>query len=143
MPRSQLLGILPFKGRIEIITELCYVLSVIINQSFLFEKGYLMNNEVNTNDIDEMDEPYIIELTGDDGETLQFELADSFEYEGKVYAVLLSLDETDEQSVFLEVTPDPEDDECEIYNSVTDEALLDTLFQIFKERNADNFNFVD
>ena len=84
----------------------------------------------------------IITLTGEDGEDVDFEFIDLIEYESREFVVLLPVeDEEDEgQVVILEVEPvEGTDDEC--YVSVDDEDLLNKIFEIFKEKFADEFNF--
>ena len=52
----------------------------------------------------------IIILTDDDGNELEFEYVDSFDYEGQEYVVLLPVDENDPEIAILKVedTEDPE-----------------------------------
>ena len=84
----------------------------------------------------------VITLTDEDGNDVEFEFADLIEYEGKEYVVLLPLEEDDNEVVILEVEPDADDPEMENYLGIEDEALLEAIFALFKERNQDEFNFV-
>lgn len=96
-------------------------------------------------DFDEDDEEYIdniITLTGEDGREVDFEFLDLIEYEGNEYVVLLSVDEEEDEVTILRVISDDDSDE-ENYESVQDEDTLRAVFEIFKEQNSDNFNFVD
>ncbi len=83
----------------------------------------------------------IITLVGEDGEEVSFEYLDCIEYEGKEYLALLPADEDSAEIVLLEV--EPVDEENENYLSVEDEAVLNAVYGIFKERFKDVFNFED
>ena len=87
------------------------------------------------------EESSILVLTDDKGNDVEFEYLDSVELEGKEYLVLLPMDEVETQVVILEV--EPVDEENENYLAVTDEALLNTLYGIFKERYKDVLTFED
>lgn len=88
-----------------------------------------------------MDADNIIILNDDEGNEVEFEFLDLIPYRGKEYVVLLpAFDEADEV-VILQF--EEYDDETESYLSVDDEFILQTVFEIFKERAKDTFNFVD
>ena len=93
-------------------------------------------------DIIETNEEFdnIITLTGENGEEVSFEFVDLIEYESREFVVLLPLEDDDGQVVILEVDPIEDSDE-EAYISVDDEDLLMKLFEIFKERFSDVFDF--
>lgn len=96
-------------------------------------------------DFEEDDEEYIdniITLTGEDGREVDFEFLDLIEYEENEYVVLLSVDEEEDEVTILRVISDDDSDE-ENYEGVQDEDTLRAVFEIFKEQNSDNFNFVD
>ena len=96
-------------------------------------------------DFDEDDEEYIdniITLTAEDGREVDFEFLDLIEYEENEYVVLLSVDEEEDEVTILRVSSDDDSDE-ENYEGVQDEDTLRAVFEIFKEQNSDNFNFVD
>lgn len=104
-----------------------------------------MNDEKDFQDT-EMDEEdmNIITLTDDEGNEVDFEFIDLVEYEGKEYVVLLPVEgdeEEQEQVVIYEVVPC--DDDTEMYKGIDSEAVLNAVFEIFKERNKDLFNFED
>ena len=69
------------------------------------------------------------------------------ELEGEEYVVLLPMSEEGEEDdgevVILKVEDTDEDSEEESYVSVDDEATLNQVFEIFKEKFKDEFNFVD
>ena len=85
------------------------------------------------------EESSIITLTDEKGEDMDFEYLDCIEYEGKEYLVLMPADEMATEIVILEV--EPVDEENENYLSVNDEATLDAVYGIFKERYKDVLTF--
>ena len=85
------------------------------------------------------EEVNILTLTDENGEETEFEYMDAVEYMGKEYLVLMPVEST--EIVVLEVQP--VDEENENYISVQDEAILDTVYEIFKERYKDVLNFAD
>ena len=87
------------------------------------------------------EEESILTLTDEHGDEIQFEYLDCIEYEGKEYLILMPLDEESNEIVILEIQP--VDEENENYVAVEDEAILDTVYGIFKERYKDVLNFAD
>ena len=83
------------------------------------------------------DEVSILTLTDENGEETEFEYLDAVEYLGKEYLVLMPAEST--EIVILEVQP--VDEELENYISVQDEAVLDAVYEIFKERYGDVLTF--
>ena len=88
-----------------------------------------------------MDEQEILVLSDEMGGEAEFEILDLVEYEGKEYAVLLPTDENDTGIVILEMTVI--DEENADYADVEDEAVLNAVFEIFKEAHKDEFDFAD
>ncbi len=105
-----------------------------------------MDNE--TNNVPEMDEELdnIITLNDEDGKEVQFEFLDMVELDSEEYVVLLPVveegEEDDGEVVILKVE-DSESEEEESYVSVDDEEVLAKVFEIFKEKFKDEFNFID
>lgn len=97
--------------------------------------------EERTNLPEEEEEVSILTLTDENGEETDFEYLDCIEYQGKEYLVLMPTDEPDTQIVILEV--EPVDEENENYLSVQDEAILDAVYGIFKDRYKDVLTFED
>ena len=83
------------------------------------------------------DEVSILTLTDENGVETDFEYLDAVEYLGKEYLVLMPPEST--EIVILEVQP--VDEELENYMAVEDEATLDAVFEIFKERYGDVLTF--
>ena len=95
----------------------------------------------NENIIPEEEEVSILTLTDEKGNDVDFEYLDCIEYQGKGYLVLMPAEEMATEIVILEV--EPVDEENENYLAVTDEAVLDAVYAIFKERYADILTFED
>ena len=88
------------------------------------------------------EEVSILTLTDENGADVDFEYLDCIEYEGKEYLVLMPVEEEENNEiVILEV--EPVDEETENYLAVSDEAVLDAVYAIFKERYADVLTFED
>ena len=83
----------------------------------------------------------ILTLTDENGNETEFEYLDSVDYQGKEYIVLIPNDEDACEVVILEVQP--VDEELENYIAVEDEAILETVYAIFKDRFKDIMNFGD
>lgn len=65
------------------------------------------------------------------------------EYQDDQYIVLFPLEEDDMEIVILRVEEIEGNDEEEAYVTVEDEAVLDAVYAIFKERFKDEFEFED
>lgn len=83
----------------------------------------------------------IVVLNDNDGNELEFEYLDLIEYNEETYVVLLPVDEEADEVVILRCEESEDDSDEENYRSVDDEALLNELFEIFKEKNTDKFDF--
>ena len=87
------------------------------------------------------EEVSILTLTDENGEDIAFEYLDCIEYEGTEYLVLMPVDDDSNEIVILAI--EPVDEENENYLAVEDEAVLDAVYAIFKERYKDVLNFAD
>ena len=87
------------------------------------------------------EEESILTLTDENGVDMEFEYLDSIQYQGKEYLILMPLGEESAEIVILEIQP--VDEENENYVAVEDEAILDAVYAIFKERYKDVLNFAD
>ena len=94
----------------------------------------------------EMDEELdnLIVLNDEEGEEVKFEFLDLIEYENEEYVILLPAEEDDDagEVVILKIE-DTDSEEEESYVSVDDEETLNAVFQIFKDKFKDEFNFED
>ncbi len=105
----------------------------------------MKENEENNIPDEEFDN--IIVLNDENGEEVSFEYLDLIEYEGEEYVVLLPVEEEDEDEagevVILKIEDKEGDTDEESYVSVDDEEVLQKVFDIFKEKFKDDFNFID
>ena len=83
----------------------------------------------------------IITFVDESGEEVTFEYMDCIEYQGKEYLALLPVEEDSNEVVILEI--EPVDEENENYLSVEDEAILQAVYEIFKENYKDILTFED
>ena len=91
--------------------------------------------------LNEEEESSIIMLTDENGNDVEFEYLDCIEYEDKEYLVLIPNEEDAEEIVILQI--EPVDEETENYISVENEATLNAVFEIFKERFKDILTFAE
>ena len=87
------------------------------------------------------EEASLITLTDDNGVETTFEYLDCIEYQGKEYLVMIPAEEDANEIVILEI--EPVDEETENYLAVEDEAVLDAVYNLFKDRYQDVLNFAD
>ena len=89
----------------------------------------------------------IVVLNDEEGNEVKFEFLDLVELDDEEYVILLPVvdDGVEEEGevVILKVEDTDEDSEEESYVSVEDEEILNKVFEIFKERFKDDFDFVD
>ena len=100
-------------------------------------------SEENLELLDEEELDNLVYLSDEDGNEVAFEYLDSVEYEGEEYVVLISTDEDDDEVVILKVEPTPDDEEEENFVTVDSDEVAQAVFDIFKEKNKDYFNFAD
>ena len=87
------------------------------------------------------EEDSILTLTDENGVDAQFEYMDCIEYQGTEYLILMPLEGEEAEIVILAI--EPVDEENENYLAVEDEAVLEAVYGIFKERYQDVLNFAD
>ncbi len=90
----------------------------------------------------------IIVLNNENGEEVKFEFLDLVDLDDEQYVVLLPMAEDEDEDeegevVILKLEDTDEDSDEESYVSVDDEEVLMKVFNIFKEKFKDDFNFVD
>ena len=92
-----------------------------------------------------MQEEYtnVITLTDSDGSDVDFEVLDIIPYNDHEYAVLLPVDDESDspEAVILELLEAEEDNEEDMLQGVEDEKILNAVFNLFMEKNADEFQF--
>ena len=84
-----------------------------------------------------------ITLTDSDGSDVDFEVLDIVPYNDHEYAVLLPVDDESDspEAVILELLEAEEDNEEDMLQGVEDEEILNAVFNLFMEKNADEFQF--
>ena len=90
----------------------------------------------------------VVILNDENGNEVKFEFLDLVELDEEEYVVLLPVSEEGEEEegevVILKIEDnDNEDSEEESYVSIEDEETLNKVFEIFKEKFKDDFDFVD
>ena len=94
---------------------------------------------------DELDN--IVILNDEEGNEVKFEFLDLVELDNEEYVVLLPVtsegEEDEGEVVILKLEDTDDDSEEESYVGVEDEEILNQVFEIFKDKYKDEFNFVD
>ena len=89
----------------------------------------------------------IIVLNDENGKEVKFEFLDLVELDDEEYVVLLPVaeegEEEDGEVVILKLEDTDEDSDEESYVGVEDEEILNKVFEIFKDKFKDDFDFVD
>ena len=89
----------------------------------------------------------IVILNDEEGNEVKFEFLDLIELDNEEYVILLPVNEEgqDEEGevVILKVEDIDEDSDEESYVSVESEETLNKVFEIFKEKFKNDFDFVD
>lgn len=83
----------------------------------------------------------IITLKDASGTDIEFKMLDQFTHEERTYVVLMPHNESTTQVSIYEVVP-TKDEGVDGLLGITPE-LTNVLFEVFKERNKDKFNFVE
>ncbi len=92
-----------------------------------------------------MQEEYtnVITLTDSDGSDVDFEVLDIVPYKEHEYVIMLPVDDESDspEAVILELLEAEEDNEEDMLQGVEDEEILNAVFNLFMEKNADEFQF--
>lgn len=85
----------------------------------------------------------VITLTDSDGSDVDFEVLDIVPYKEHEYVVMLPVDDESDspEAVILELLEAEEDNEEDMLQGVDDEEILNAVFNLFMEKNADEFQF--
>ncbi len=86
--------------------------------------------------IDTDDDVVIEQFTDEDGNEVALEHLDDIPYKGKVYSVFIGTEEDDDEVYILR----REETEGE-YGAVLDQEIVDAVFDLFKDRWSDTFDF--
>ena len=105
-----------------------------------------MSDEKTPNNVNEELDDNMIILNDEEGKEVRFEFLDLIELDNEQYVVLLPAEdkhgEEPGEVVILQVE-DTEIENEESYVSVDDEETLNKVFEMFKEKFKDEFDFVD
>ena len=85
----------------------------------------------------------IITLNDETGKEVRFEFLDLVEYEGEQYVVLLPVEEDSGMVTILKVEDSDWNSDEESYISVESEDTLTAVFEIFKEKFKEEYDFAD
>ena len=94
---------------------------------------------MNGEEFDELDN--IVVLTDEEGNDVEFEFLDVVQVDGNDYVILLPVEEMDKGEVVIFRIEG--NDEEESYVGLEDEAEAEKVFNAFKEKAKDDFNFAD
>ncbi len=100
----------------------------------------MMNEEnMNGEEFDELDN--IVVLTDEEGNDVEFEFLDVVQVDEKEYVILLPVEEMEKgEVVIFRIEGEGEE---ESYIGLEDEVEAEKVFQAFKEKAKDDFNFAD
>ncbi len=82
----------------------------------------------------------VIVLNDDEGNEVEFEWLDTLEVNDKKYVVVLPVEEETDEVVILRLESEEEED---TFIGLDDEAEINEVFEAFKERNKENYDFED
>lgn len=103
---------------------------------------YTINEKENIKPMDnELDLDDIIYLTDENDNDIAFEFIDVIEYEDENYIALLPADSDSNDGNAVVILKMVEDIDGDYYDSIEDKELEDTLFEIFKKKFKNDFNF--
>lgn len=85
----------------------------------------------------------LILLNDDQGNDIAFEFLDLVKYNGREYVILLPAEAAEEGGEVTILQIEEINSEQESYISVDDEQVLNAVFDIFKEKFQDAFDFID
>ena len=99
-----------------------------------------MTDQNNTPNMDEELESTVL-LTDDDGNEYPYDIADFIDVDDKEYVVLVPQADDDDEVVILRV--EEQDEETDVFVTEEDETILEKVFEIFRERFEDEYEFTD
>ena len=78
----------------------------------------------------------VLTLNDDDGNSVDYTLMDIIDYDGHTYVYFIRSDQVDQEEQELYITEYEETYQDIIFNSITNEVLLNELYDIFMEENG-------
>lgn len=88
---------------------------------------------------DELDN--IIVLNDEFGNEIKFEFLDLIEYNSEEYVVLYPIDEENDDGMVVILKVESLEDDSETYVSVDDDNIIQAVYNIFKDKFKDQFDF--
>ena len=87
----------------------------------------------------------IIILNDEEGQEVRFEFLDLIDLDNEEYVVLLPVEDNPEETgeVVILKAEDTDSESEESYISVDDQEVLNRVFEMFKEKFKDEFNFLE
>lgn len=86
--------------------------------------------------------PYLIELYDEDGNEKTFEHLDTVKYKDEEYVICIPYDEEEEEVTEIVMFKIVEDEDGEeILEQVFEPEVMSPVYDIFRDRNADLFDF--
>lgn len=86
---------------------------------------------------------HLIDLIDEDGNTVTFEHLDTVKYKNAEYVICIPYDDDEEvvtEVVIFKINKDNEEDCLE---QVEDPGIMSSVYELFRERNEDMFEFED
>ena len=91
---------------------------------------------------DEEYDPYIVSMTDEEGNEQSFEMIDTREYEGSLYAAMIPVYDPEEMlqsDAQLVIMRALEDEEQDLFETIEDDAEFTAVSQLFIDRLSDIF----
>ena len=86
--------------------------------------------------------PYLIDLYDEDGNKVVFEHLDTVQYQDGEYVICIPYDEEEEDVTEVVIFKIVEDEDGEkILSQIFDTDIISPVYELFKDRNADMFEF--
>ena len=97
--------------------------------------------DIFSDDEENEEENNVVILTDEDGNDVEFEHLDTIEYGDDIYVILIET--VDDEGVTILKLIEGDDEKDDELTTVEDEEVAEAVYQIFKERNKDFFDFED
>ena len=86
--------------------------------------------------------PYLIDLFDQDGNKTVFEHLDTVLYKDNEYVICIPYDEEEEEVSEIVILKASEDEDGELaLEQITEPSIMSAVYDIFRDRNADKFDF--
>lgn len=105
----------------------------------------MSNDNIHENGLAEDEAMDILTLSDEEGNEIDFELLDVIEYDGNEYVILLPVDDDGSDGVaeVVILLLESESDDEQSFAVIEDPAVELAVFNLFKDRYADEITFVD